>query len=193
MVLPETVDRSKLEKICSYGVEIILHGAESGKAEAHAQVLASSGEYEYISPYNDTDVIAGQGTIGLELLEQANRIDNIFISMGGGGLISGIGSVLKSSGRQTRVIGVSAQNSAALAASMVAGKVVDTDHLPTLADGVAGGMDADSPTLPMALEVVDKVLHCSEDEIAAALRGLVMAENILVEGAAVLALAGFMQ
>ena len=193
VVLPETVARTKLEKIQSFGVEVILHGAESGMAEMHAQELASTGDYEYVSPYNDADVIAGQGTIGLELLEQVDQIDNVFISMGGGGLISGIGSVLKSFGGNTRVIGVSALNSAALAASMQAGRIVETEHLDTLADGVAGGVDEDSLTLPLALDIVDRVVTCDEAEIAAALRSLARDENMLVEGAAALALAGFQQ
>ncbi len=193
VVLPENVARAKLDKIRAFGVDVILHGAESGMAETHAQSLAASGDYQYVSPYNDYHVIAGQGTIGLELLEQVDRIDNIFISMGGGGLISGIGSVLKSFGHPPRVIGVSAQSSAALAASMKAGKVVETEHLDTLADGVAGGVDEDSVTLPLAMDVIDRVVHCSEAEIAAALRHLAMDENMLVEGAAALALAGFMQ
>lgn len=193
VVLPETVARVKLEKIQSFGVEIILHGAESGMAEMHAQSLAAGGEFTYVSPYNDHDVIAGQGTIGLEVLEQVDRVDNIFIAMGGGGLISGIGSVLKSFGQGTRVIGVSAENSAALAASMTAGKVVDTQHLDTLADGVAGGVDADSVTLPLAMDVIDQVVHCTEADIGAALKQLAVDENMLVEGAAALALAGFTQ
>ena len=193
VVLPETVARAKLDKIQSFGVEVIIHGAESGLAEAHAQDLAAQGDYTYVSPYNDFDVIAGQGTVGLELLEQVDCIDNIFISMGGGGLISGIGSVLKSFGQNTRVIGVSAQNSAALAASMEAGKVVETEHLDTLADGVAGGVDEDSVTLPLAIDLIDQVVHCSEAEIATALQQLAKDENLLVEGAAALALAGFTQ
>ncbi|WP_299848304.1 pyridoxal-phosphate dependent enzyme [uncultured Roseovarius sp.] len=193
VVLPETVARAKLEKIRAFGVEVIMHGEESGMAEIHAQNLAASGDYTYISPYNDVDVIAGQGTIGLELLEQVDEVDNIFISMGGGGLISGIGSVLKSFSGNTHVIGVSAQNSAALAASIQAGRVVETEHLDTLADGVAGGMDQDSLTLPLAMDVIDQVVECSEAEIAAALRRLAKDENMLVEGAAALALAGFLQ
>ena len=95
MVLPENVAAAKLKKIESYGVEVVLHGAESNLAEAHAQSLSVARGLLYVSPYNDEAVIAGQGTIGLELLEQTDRIDNIFISMGGGGLISGIASVLK--------------------------------------------------------------------------------------------------
>ena len=193
VVLPETVSKAKLERIRTFGVEVILHGAEGGQAEAHAQMLAASGDYSYVSPYNDLDIVAGQGTIGLELLEQADKIDNLFIAMGGGGLISGIGSVLKTQGQNTRVIGVSATNTAALAASMKSGHVVETKHLDTLADGVGGGIDKDTVTLPLAMDVIDQVLHCDEDEIAVALRRLALDENMLVEGAAALALAGFLQ
>ena len=193
VVLPETVAKTKLAKIRTYAVDVILHGTDPGKAEAHAQSLAASGEYSYVSPYNDLDVIAGQGTIGLELLEQADQIDNVFVAMGGGGLISGVGSVLKSFGTNTRIFGVAAKNSAALAASMQAGQVVETEHLETLADGVAGAVDEGSVTLPLAMSVVDEVVVCDEAEIVSALRRLALDENMLVEGAAALALAGFMQ
>jgi threonine dehydratase len=193
VVLPVTVAQAKLEKIRSYNVDVILHGAESGLAEIHAQQQAAERGFVYVSPYNDPEVAAGQGTIGLELLEQAETIDNVFIAMGGGGLIAGIGSVLKIFGPRTRVFGVAARNSAALAASIAAGQVVETEHLDTLADGVAGGMDENSMTLPLAIAVVDEVVTCSETEIAHALRELAFKENQIVEGAAALALAGFLK
>lgn len=192
VVLPENVARAKLAKVESFGTEVILHGAESGLAETHARSLAASGEYAYVSPYNDAEVIAGQGTIGLELLEQLPHIDNVFVAMGGGGLISGIGSVLKAHQPGCRIIGVSASNSAALAASIKAGRVVETQHLDTLADGVAGGVDEDAITLALATEVIDRVVHCSEEEIVSALRTLAWTEKQLVEGAAGLALAGYL-
>lgn len=191
VVLPESVAPAKLAKIQSYGVEVIQHGYETGLAEKHAQELAASGDYAYISPYNDADIVAGQGTIGLELLEQCSNVDNVFISLGGGGLVSGIGSVFKAFSPKTKIWGVAAKNSMALAASIRAGKVVETEHLPTLAEGVAGGMDEDSLTLPIAITVVDEIIECSEDDIAAALRSLAIEENMIVEGAAALALAGF--
>jgi threonine dehydratase len=191
VVLPEAVSPAKLQRIRSFDVDVILHGSESGLAELHAQTEAAARDLVYVSPYNDPEIIAGQGTIGLEMLEQADVIDNVFISMGGGGLVGGIGSVLKSFSPRTRIFGVSAQNSAALAASMKAGRIVETEHLDTLADGVAGGVDQDSMTLPLALSVIDEVITCSEPEIAVALRDLAFKENQLVEGAAALALAGF--
>ncbi|KAK1446866.1 threonine dehydratase catabolic [Colletotrichum cuscutae] len=196
VVLPETVFPAKLAKIKSLGATVILHGAETGLAEQHAQHLAASEGYTYISPYNDPLVVAGQGTIALEILEQCaaqgiRPLDNIFVAMGGGGLISGIGSALKAFAPHVRIYGVAATNSQALAESIRAGKVVETEHLPTLAEAVAGGMDEDSITLPLAREVVDRVVGCSEEEIADAMRRIAVEENMVVEGAAALALAGF--
>jgi len=192
VVLPKNVAKSKLSKIKNFGTTIILHPGDSGMAEQHARSLAENGDFEYISPYNDELVMAGQGTIGLELLEQLPRIDNVFISMGGGGLISGIGSVLKSFSPNTKIIGASAKNSGALAASIKAGHVVETKHLDTLADGCAGGVDEGSITLPIACEVIDKVVECTEEQIAEAIKQLTWNENILIEGAAALAFAAFL-
>lgn len=191
VVLPETVVPAKLQKVNAYGVEVILHGAETGLAEQLAQHLAKKEGYTYISPYNDPYIVAGQATIGLEILEQCKQVDSIFISMGGGGLISGIGSVFKHLSPKTKVYGVAASNSKALAESMSAGHVIEVEHTYTLAEAVAGGMDVDSITLPLALEVVDQVIECTEDEIIAALKDIAIKENMLVEASAALALAGY--
>lgn len=193
VVLPKNVTSAKLARIQAYGVEVLLEGDESGAAETYAQGSADARGLVYVSPYNDPDIIAGQGTIGLELLEQHAHIDTVFIAMGGGGLISGIASVMKSYSPDTKIIGVAAENSAALAASMKAGRIVEVEHHPTLADGVAGGVDADSMTLPLSMAAIDEVIQCSEAEIRAALKQLVREENMIVEGAAGLAYAGFLK
>lgn len=193
VVLPENVSRAKLSKIESFGTKTILNPGDSGLAERKARELASSGNYTYVSPYNDNLIMAGQGTIALEILEQQPEVDNIFVSMGGGGLISGIGSVIKSFSASAKIIGVSAINSAALAASISAGNIVETEHLETLADGCAGGVDEDSLTLPIATEVIDKIIHCSEVEILESLQILAWKEKVLVEGSAALALAGYLK
>ncbi|MEM7478979.1 MAG: pyridoxal-phosphate dependent enzyme [Planctomycetota bacterium] len=191
VVLPEHVAPIKLEKIKSFGTNVILHPGDSGIAERHARQLADDEGYVYVSPYNDSLVVAGQGTIGLEILEQVPKVESIFVSMGGGGLISGIGSVIKSRSCKTKVIGVAAENSAALAKSLEAGRVVDTVHSETLADGCAGGMDHDSLTFPLAQSVVDDVVYVSERQIADAMRELAWSEGRLVEGAAAMALAAY--
>jgi threonine dehydratase len=193
VVLPNNVSKAKLARIRAFGVDVILHGDESGQSETHARRLSEENGLVYVSPYNDPEIVAGQGTIGLELLDQHPRIDNVFVAMGGGGLISGIGAVLKAFSPRTRIIGCAAGNSMALAAAMEAGKVVEVEHLPTLADGVAGGMDEDSVTLGLARSVVDEVVVCSEVEIAGALARLAVEEHMLVEGAAGLALAALLK
>jgi len=193
IVLPHNVAPAKLAKIKSYPIEVILAGEESGAAEIYARQLAAQDGMHYISPYNDLEIVAGQGTIGLELLEQCETIDNVFVAMGGGGLVSGIGCVLKAFSPHTKIYGVAAKNSNALAQAMREGRVVETWHKPTLADGVAGGVDEDTLTLPLALATIDQVIECEEEEIEAALRQFGREENMLIEGAAALALAGFNQ
>ncbi len=195
VVLPENVAPMKLERIRSIGANVVVAGAEAGASELHAMALARDEGYIYISPYNDPDIIAGQGTIGVELIEDFGdrHIDNIFISLGGGGLVSGIGAVLKHNFPGTKVWGVSARNSAALDASLKAGKVVETEHLATIADAVAGGIDENTITLPLAQAVVDECLLCSEDDIKACLLTLAYEEGMIVEGSAALALAGYQQ
>ncbi|KAM9877004.1 threonine dehydratase catabolic [Verticillium dahliae] len=168
-----SVLHKSLTKIESFGVEVIIHGTEAGQAEQHAQKLAASGQSTYFSPYNDAEIVAGQATIGLEILEH------------------GIGSVLKAFSPRTKGFGVAATNSKSLAASIVADKVIETYHLPTLAEGVAGGIDEDSTTFPLASAVVDQVIECNQVEIAAALRSIAHDETMIVEGSDGLALAGF--
>ncbi len=195
VVLPENVAPMKLERIKAIGANVVIAGAKAGASELEAKKLAAHDGYVYISPYNDPDIIAGQGTIGVELLRDFGDkpIDNIFISLGGGGLVSGIASVLKNANPRTRVWGVSACNSAALDASIKAGKVVETEHLPTIADAVAGGIDETTVTLQLASSTVDDLLQCSENEIENCMADLAYNEGLIVEGSAALALAGYHQ
>ncbi|MCE2915943.1 MAG: pyridoxal-phosphate dependent enzyme [Rubrivivax sp.] len=191
VVLPETVAREKLARIQALGVRTILHSRDSGLAERHARELAMVDGSTYVSPYNDPEVVAGQGTIGLELIEQMPELDTVYIAMGGGGLISGIGCVLKAFAPRTRIVGVSAVNSSAFAASLRAGHPVEIEHRATLADGVAGGFDPDTITLPLAAEVVDDLIDCTEVEIAAGIEQVAWTEKMLVEGSAGMALAAW--
>ena len=191
VVLPETVAREKLSRIKALGVETILHSNDSGLAELYAQKLANKQGKIYCSPYNDPQVIAGQGTIALEMLEQLPRLDVVYVSVGGGGLISGIGAVLKAFSPSTRLVGVSAVNSSALAASIRAGYNVEVTHSDTLADGCAGGVDEGSITLPLGREVIDELIDCTEDQIADGIRHMACGEKMLVEGSAGLAQAAW--
>lgn len=195
VVLPTNVAPMKLERIKANGAEALLEGAEAGASEGHAQDHAARDGYVYVSPYNDPDIIAGQGTIGLELLDAFadRKIDNIFIAVGGGGLISGIGAAIKHTSPATKVWAVSATNSAAFDAALKKGRVVETEHLPTLADAVAGGVDEHTITLGIAQQVVDECLLCGEEDIERSFKTLALEEGMIVEGAAALALAGYEQ
>lgn len=190
--LPVNVAEYKVAQIRALGVAVEFAGDDSGATEVVARQEAARLGATYISPYNDPDIIAGQGTIGLELLVQMGDtpIDNVFISLGGGGLVSGIGSVLKSHNQNTKVWGVSAENSAALSESLKVGKIVEVPHLPTFADGVAGAVDADTITLGLGKEVIDQLVTCSESEIKAAFQEIAYSQGMIVEGAAALAFAG---
>ncbi|KAL4947948.1 tryptophan synthase beta subunit-like PLP-dependent enzyme [Aspergillus filifer] len=201
VVLPRSVVPVKKKAVEGYGVKVLLWGSETGAAERYARGLAGSeleeseGEYTYISPYNDEQIVAGQGTIALEVLEQCGglNVDSVFVVMGGGGLVSGIGAVAKVvtgfTRMRTKVYGVAASQSKALAEAMSLGRVVDVPHGTTLADAVAGGIDVDTITLPLAVDVVDEMVECDEDEIKDALRILAWDENMIVEGSAALAFA----
>lgn len=193
VVLPRTVTTAKPERIRPWGVEVVLSGAETGRAEQQAQELARQAGMTDVSPRDDAEIVSGQAAIAREMPEQAGRIDNVFVAMGGGGRISGIGAGIKAFSRHSRVIGLSAASSPALAAAMAAGHVVEVARRDMPADAVAGGIDADTITLPLARAVVDEVVTCAEAEIAAALRARLCQEHMPVEGAATLARAGFLR
>jgi len=190
VVLPETVSQSKLGDIQRFPVEVILRGLESGEAERHARELSGRSGRTYVSPYNDPEVMRGQGTIAAELDRQVGRFHNLFVSVGGGGLIGGIGSWLRRNKPNVRLFGCSAANSSAMATSLRAGRIAETSHEATYADALSGGLDADSITFPVCQSVIDESLTCTEEEIESALVSILTQEHQLVEGAAAATLAG---
>jgi threonine dehydratase len=151
-----------------------------------------------VSPYNDADVIAGQGTVAVEVLEQLReqgigRLDAIFVAVGGGGLIGGIGAHLKDASRDTEVVGCWPQNSRALYECIRAGAIIDVPEEPTLSTSTAGGVEAGAITLDLGRRVIDRSVLVSEAEILAAARLVWQAEAILIEGAAAVAVAAFLK
>jgi threonine dehydratase len=147
----------------------------------------------YVSPYNDEEVIAGQGTIGIEILEEFPDVDDVFVAVGGGGLIAGIGSVLKNHRPAIRVIGCQPLASPVMARSIAAGKILDLPSKPTLSDGTAGGIEPHTLTFPFNQAVVDEWVLVDEEQIAAAMQTCMQTENDIVEGAAGVAIAGLLQ
>jgi threonine dehydratase len=191
--VPEGTSATKLAAIERYGSTIRRHGADSGVTEAFAREHARRTGATYISPYNDPQVVGGQGTVAVELLRQQSRIDAVFVSLGGGGLVGGIGAWLKSRSPSTRLVACSPANSQVMIQSVKAGRVVEIESLPTLSDGTAGGVEADTITFPLVRDVVDEFVTVGEEEIAIAMRTVMEGHHMLIEGAAGVAVAAYEQ
>jgi len=190
--VPESASRAKVEKIWQLGAEVRAAGDESGATELFARAYAADRRMTYISPYNDEAVIAGQGTIGAELLRQLPSVDAVVASIGGGGLISGVAGYLKSVKPALFALGVSAHNSMAMQESIRAGLVIESKHLPTLSDGTAGGIEPGAITFELCRSLVDEFIDVGEDGIRSALRLFIESHAMLCEGAAALAIAGLL-
>ena len=184
---------SKVAAIEAYGVEVRRRGADCVLTEAAARDFAAAEAMTYVSPYNDPLVVAGQGTIGLELEKQLPDLDAIFVSLGGGGLISGVGGYLKGAGKNVRIIACSPENSPVMHASLAAGRIVEMESKPTLSDGTAGGVEQGSITFDLCRQVIDECLLATEDEIRDAIRLIVTHHHTLIEGAAGVAVAAFLK
>jgi threonine dehydratase len=189
--VPEESASSKLSSIERFGAEIRRAGGDCVEAEAAARGYAAERGATYISPYNDPQVIGGQGTIGPELERQTEKIDALFVSLGGGGLISGIAGYLKSVKPKIEIVGCSPENSKVMIESIKAGRILDLPSLPTISDGTAGGVEADSITFDLCRDLVDGYMTISEEEIKESLRSFVQAHRMPIEGAAAVAIASF--
>jgi threonine dehydratase len=190
---PELASPAKLAAIERLGASIRKVAGNCYTAEAIARETASREGRVYISPYNDLEVIAGQGTIGVELTRQEEALDAVFISVGGGGLISGVGSYLKGVNPKINIVGCWPENSRAMYESLNAGKIIEVDERPTLSDGTAGPVEPGSVTFSLCQNVVDQRILVSEGEIRSAMRLLAEHDHWMVEGAAGVALAGLIQ
>jgi len=184
---------AKLEGIRALGAELVIIDGLSLDAELKAREAAATQGKTYISPYNDLDVVAGQGTLGVELLQQLPDMDAVFVSVGGGGLIGGTGTALKAARTNIDMVGVWPQNSVCMLRALEAGAIVPVEEQPTLSDGTAGAIEPGSVSFPICQHVVDHRITVSETEIASAMRRLAQSDHWMVEGSAGVALAGLVQ
>lgn len=185
-----TASPAKIAAIENYGGRLVQLDADPLTVEYEARRRAEADGQTYISPYNDWDVIAGQGTIAAELLEASPQVDAVFVSVGGGGLISGIGAGMKAGRPKTEIVGCWPENAPALLEALEAGHIHEVPEEETLSDGTAGGVEADSITFELCQRVVDATVRVSESAIADAMRSIAEHERWMVEGAAGVALAG---
>lgn len=191
--VPEQTSSAKVDAIRSYGGDVRFFGTDGLDTELHARDYADEHGMFYLSPYNDPEVIAGQGTCGIEIASQLPQVDVLYVAVGGGGLVSGVASVLRSENPGIRVVGCQPEASAVMAHSVQAGRIVDEASRPTLSDGTAGGIEQDAITFDLCRTLVDEFVLVSEAEIGAAMRQFVDFEHQLIEGAAGVALAAMLK
>jgi threonine dehydratase len=187
------VSPAKAQRIEKLGARVHYAGTDPLEAELAARAAAEKSGKVFISPYNDLEVMAGQGTIAVELLRQTPALDSAFVAVGGGGLIGGIGAYLKQASPQTELVGCWPQNSRVLYESIQAGRIIDYPEEPTLSESTAGGLEPGSVTLGICKDVIDRAVFASEDEILAVMRSVQQAKGWLMEGAAAVALAAFLK
>jgi threonine dehydratase len=190
--VPESVSSSKLSRIVTSGAEVTQIPGDPVNAEQTARAYAKQHGLPYVPPYNDPSVVAGQATIGLELLRQCRTPPAaIFVPMGGGGLSAGIAISVKAEWPSTQVIACSPANSPVMIRSIEAGGLLDPPSLPTISDGTAGGIEKGAITFDLCRTWIDEFLTVSEEEIVESMVQVIESERLLLEGSAAVAVAGF--
>ena len=191
--LPKNTAKTKIDAL-SYGkAELFFHGNDSAESETYARKIAEKEGKLFISPYNDIEIIGGQGTIAVELIKQVEKIDALLVSVGGGGLISGIAGYLKSINPDVDVIACFPENSAVMFESIKRNGIVEMVSKPTLSDGTAGGVEKGSITFSFCKELIDEFILVTEEEIADAIRLILDKHHMIIEGAAGVTVASFLK
>jgi threonine dehydratase len=189
---PASAPAVKQAAIHRHGAVLHADNADYDISERRARLFAEAEGGIYISPYNDPHVIAGAGTIGLELVEAMPELDVVVIPIGGGGLASGVGLAMKAAAPRARVVGVEVQASAPFTISLAAGRITEITPQASLADALVGNLEPESITFPLVEQVVDEVVTVSEEELARAMKGLAGEERLVVEGGAAAGVAAIM-
>ncbi|WP_435359687.1 threonine ammonia-lyase [Haloarchaeobius sp. DFWS5] len=191
IVMPEYAPISKIKATQSYGAEVVLHGADYDEAARKAHELEEEEGRTYVHAFDDPYVMAGQGTIALEILEDLPEVETIVIPIGGGGLIAGMATAIKAKNPDIRVVGVQAEGASSTAQSLQKGQRFELDHVDTIADGIAV-REPGSQTFEVIRERVDEVVTVSDPEIAMALTYVLERGKTLVEGAGAAPLAAIL-
>ena len=190
IVMPVTTPRIKVEAVAARGAQVLLHGDSYSEAYAHARMLQRRQRLAFVHPYDDPEVIAGQGTIGMEILRQTTRpVHAVFVPVGGGGLISGIAAYVKRLRPAVRVIGVEPSDADAMARSLKLGRRVVLDHVGLFADGVAV-KQVGAETFRLCRQLVDEMVLVDTDEMCAAIKDVFEDTRVVLEPAGALAVAG---
>jgi threonine dehydratase len=191
VVVSRAASPYKIERLTQAGLEVITSDGDPMAAELEARALAEREGRVYISPYNDADVLAGQGTVAVEVLAQRPDLEAVFVAVGGGGLVAGIAAYLKSVRPDVTIVGCWPERAAAMYQSVRAGRLVDVPDQETLSDGTAGNIEPGAITFPLCRDLIDELVLVTEDEIATAMRDVLVRDHLLIEGAAGVAVAGW--
>jgi len=192
IVVPENTPKVKRDAIRALGAELIVHGAEYMDAERLAQRMSRDDGMPFLSPYNDPDLIAGQGTVGLEMLEDEPSLDAVLVPVSGGGLISGVATVWKEAS-DVEVIGVQTEASPVMYESVKAGRIIDVPMFDTVAEGLHGGIEQGSVTFPICQRLVDDWIVVREETIREAMRLMLLRHHEVVEGSGAVGVAALME
>jgi len=191
IIMPESTPLTKVLGVKELGATVILHGANYDEAYAYAVTFGEEKNYTFVHPFTDDEVMAGQGTVALEMFEDVADLDAVVVPVGGGGLISGMAVAAKALNPKTKIIAVSSAGASAMKQSYDAKKAIDTLSVRTIADGIAV-RDTSATTLRYILEQVDAFETVCEDEIASAILFLLERQKVLVEGAGVVGVAALL-
>ena len=192
IVMPLMTPLVKVQATAGFGAEVLLHGANYDEACTEATRLAERDGLTFLHPFDDAAVIAGQGSLGLELLEQIPGLEAVVVPIGGGGLIGGVACAIKESNPNIRIIGVQTERVPSMLRAREAGEPITILSVATIADGIAVRR-AGSITYPLVAKYVDEIVTCDEEEIAKAILILLEQEKMLAEGAGAIALAALLQ
>lgn len=183
----------KIQAIRDLGATVVISGRSQDDAEEAALKQIARDGLTYVHPFDDPDVITGQGTIGLEILEDMPDVANVLVPLSGGGLFAGVALAIRSLKPDVRLVGISMENGPAMINSLQADKVVPVDEVATLADALGGGLGSDNAyTFKMTRRLIDETLVLSEDEIAAAMRTLFLEDRIVAEGGGAVGVGGLL-
>lgn len=189
---PASAPEAKKAAIRRHGAVLHSECEDYDAAERQAKEFALAEGGVYISPYNNVDVIAGAGTIGLEIVETMPDFDVVVVPLGGGGLASGIGLAVRAAAPKATIVGVEVEASSPFTLSLEAGRITEITPRTSLADGLTGNLEPGTITFPLVQQVVDYVVTVSEDDLTRSMKGLATEERLIVEGAGAAAVAAIM-
>ena len=181
----------KIDRLRRAGLEVVVSDGDPMAAELEARALGERDGRVYVSPYNDADVIAGQGTVAVEILEDRPDIEAVFVAVGGGGLVAGIASYLKAVRPDVLIVACWPEQAAAMYQSVRAGRLLEVPDEPTLSDATAGNIEPGAITFPYCRDCIDELVLVSEADIAQAMREALLTDHLVIEGAAGVAIAGW--